>query len=507
MRCEDTFARLGWRVLRQPAVDARRLKSTHGFQSQAKYAHSLSTRMMVRRAAAQKAETLFIFEDDVVFHPDLEARLAAIELPDDWGIFYLGCQHHERPVPISRGLVRATAPLDTHAWGIRASYYQEVRRVLAGRCWPKGDHIPASDVLLAELVRRIPAYAAYPNLAWQHEDQSDIVGTVWGNYEPGGSQRHARHCLTGVHLESLGGTPHPPAVAAAGKCEGFFWAPELRRSPAAISVKESPLKPLTPDGKVAFLFLTRGRHHHPDVWQNYWRGETSRISVYGHASDRSWAAADSTEDWLATAQIPSHCPTVWGDISLVHAELALLKTALADLRNQFFVFASESCIPVRPLQELLRLLSIDGRSRFRTETIAQVHAVNPFKSARASECGPVPPEDWRFHPQWMLLNREAAELIMSNAPLVDLFAGTHAPDESAFGTLLHLAGYPMESRVASQDITWTRWPSSIAANPETFFDITPEVAGDIAASGCYFARKFGPGSYIGNYGLHLPAGR
>jgi len=160
---------------------------------------------------------------------------------------------------------------------------------------------------------------------------------------------------------------------------------------------------------------------------------------------------------------------------------------------------------VRPLHDLLQLLTIDGRSRFRLENYWQVHATNEFKSARAAPGGPVIPREWRFHTQWMLLNREAAGLLAANAHLIDLFAGTHAPDESAFGTLLHLAGYPLDWKVAHQDVTWARWPSAIAPNPETFYELTPETAGDLAASGCYFARKFGPGSTIGTFGLHLPS--
>ena len=75
----------------------------------------------------------------------------------------------------------------------------------------------------------------------------------------------------------------------------------------------------------------------------------------------------------------------------------------------------------------------------------------------------------------------------------------------AITSALHLAGYPLDWKVAHQDVTWARWPSAIAPNPETFYELTPETVGDLAASGCYFARKFGPGSTIGTFGLHLPS--
>lgn len=502
VRSEELFARQGWKVSRQPAVDGQLLKSAGGFHSPGQRAHALSTRMILRTAALAKAEAVFIFEDDVVFHPALRSRLSEIELPDDWGIFYLGCQHHERPEVVSRGLVRVTAPLDTHAWAVRADWFREVRRALAGRFWPSGGATPASDLLLAELARRIPAYAAYPNLAWQQEDQSDIAGNVYANYDPDGSQRHARGCLSGVLAESLGGRAHPPAVDRARQNRAWFWPPEIPCSRVPSAAAEPVLPPLREGEKVAFLFLTRGPHLLPDLWDEYWRGHESRIAVFGHAKERGWPVRPGLRDWLAEAQITEHLPTQWGDVSLVRAQMALLKAALRHPENRFFVFASESCAPARPLGDLLRLLAIDGRSRFQIEYVEDVAMTNPVKASRAHPAGRITPGEWRFHSPWMLLNREAAELLVANESLLECFAGTHGPDECAFGTILNVTGYPLEWKVAAQDVTWSRWPEPDSAFPDTVTELTSEAIGDIAGSGCYFARKFPAGSRVGEFGLH-----
>ncbi len=497
VRCEELFAEHGWQVKRQPAVDARRLKSARGFGAPGRYAHAVSTRMILRRAAMAKAETVFIFEDDVVLHPALAERLAEIELPEDWGIFYLGCQHHERPEVVSRGLVRATAPLDTHAWGVRAEYFHEVRRALTGKYWPRRDGtIPAADILLAELVRRVPAYAAYPNLAWQQEEMSDLAGGSYGNYDEDGTQHHSLGCLRGVMAESLGGRAHAPATEASRQHYAFIWPPAMRRKVPPPAVVETQSPPLGPNDKVAFLFLTRGVHQQPDIWEEYWRDHEDRVAVYGHAKERGRAG------WLGAVQIAEHIPTQWADISLVRAQLALLRAALAEPANRFFVFASESCVPVRPLRDLLRLLSLDGRSRFRTSTLDEVLVSHPHKPARAPYGARIPRGQWRFHSRWVLLNREAAELLAANAALLECFAGTHAPDECAFGTILHAAGYPMGEKVAAQDVTWSRWPSPESPHPETIIQTPPQLPGDIAGSGCFFARKFNAGSSIGEFGLH-----
>ncbi len=502
VRCEELFAEHGWSVKRQPAVDVRRLESARGFEGPGRYAHAVSTRMILRRAGRAKAEAVFIFEDDVMLHPALEERLAEIELPDDWGIFYLGCQHHERPEVVSRGLVRATAPLDTHAWGVRAEYFHKVRRALAGKYWPAGGVIPAADILLAELGRRVTAYAAYPNLAWQAVEMSDLAGGTYGNYDDDGTQRHALGCLHGVTAEALGGAAHAPAKEEAQRQHAFIWPPAMQRVLAPPSVPETAVPPLGADDRVAFLFLTRNMHNHPDIWEEYWRGHEDRIAVYGHARERHYLMLPGRGGWLAAAQIAEHLPTEWGDLSLVRAQLALLRAALADPRNRFFVFASESCVPVRPLRDLLRLVSLDGRSRFRVETTDELLERQPFKAARATPESRIPAGQWRFHSQWMLLNREAAELIAANAALLECFTGTHAPDECAFGTLLHAAGYPLEKKVAAQDVTWSLWPSLVSPHPETITQVTPDLCGDIAGSGAFFARKFSAGSALRDYGLH-----
>jgi Core-2/I-Branching enzyme len=497
-RCEAMFAGLGWSVERMAAVDARRLKSARGFESSGRYAHAVSTRLMLRRAALAGAEAVLLMEDDVVFHPALAQRLAELELPADWGIFYLGCQQCERPEVVSPGVVRVRAPLDTHAWAVRREYFLDVRRALRGRFWPKGGGIPNADLLLAELTRRVPAYAAFPNLAWQEENESDLAGGHYANYDADGRQIHNRECLRGLLAEALGGKSHPPAAAAAGQQRGWFWHSDLRTPPGI--APEPPVVPLRDGEKVAFLFLTTGPHLHDAVWEEYWRGQEDRVSIFAHTAE----AASLHDGWLREAQIGEHVETAWADVSLVRAQMALLRAALHDERNRFFVFASESCVPVRPLADLLRLLRIDGRSRFPWAAHEEAEEYHPQKAARAPLEGRIPPGDWRFHPQWVLLSREAAALLVANAALVECFAGTYAPDEAAFGTILHAAGYPLLEKVALQAVTWTRWMTEDAPQPEFIAQPDAATMGEIAASGCYFARKFAPGCGVEAYGLHLP---
>lgn len=62
-------------------------------QNAGRHALALTQRLALREAARRKAPAVLLLEDDVVFHPNFRILIGAVELPDDWGIFYLGCSH------------------------------------------------------------------------------------------------------------------------------------------------------------------------------------------------------------------------------------------------------------------------------------------------------------------------------------------------------------------------------------------------------------------------------
>lgn len=103
--CWARFSEAGLTVDRQPGILKNWVTDTRGFIGASRYGCSLAKRLAVRRAKLAGAPAMLLFEDDVVLAADLHEQLAKIELPADWGIFFLGCKHLERPVPLSEGLV------------------------------------------------------------------------------------------------------------------------------------------------------------------------------------------------------------------------------------------------------------------------------------------------------------------------------------------------------------------------------------------------------------------
>ena len=114
-------------------------------------------------------------------------------MPDDWGIFYYGCQHIAEPEVHAPGIVRPTRALSTHAYAVRAPYFDAVMQAMRRGVADSG--VRECDVALANLQRTIPSYAVYPNLAGQAAGYSDIMFSKRMPYQKDGGQSWNRHRL------------------------------------------------------------------------------------------------------------------------------------------------------------------------------------------------------------------------------------------------------------------------------------------------------------------------
>jgi hypothetical protein len=219
------------------------------------------------------------------------------------------------------------------------------------------------------------------------------------------------------------------------------------------------------------------------------------VAVYSHPKDPEAL----TGGFLEGTAIADLIETRWGDISLVRATRALLLEALEDRSLTHFAILSESCVPVRPLGEILRRLEIEPRPQF---TVRDLKGAAPQHVERARKIAAIPAACWRFQPQWMLLDRVAA--VWAAVPdFTDAFAGMFAADEAYFATVLCLQGYPLEDLVLGKDSTWTHWEGG--GSPRSHMVLEPRHVRAILHSGALFARKFPPGADVGNWGLHRPA--
>lgn len=454
---------------RFPAVDARFVRNHRGYESAGRYALALSQRLVIRRAMLAGAKAVLVLEDDVIFHPELRERLEAMDLPEDWGIFYLGCAHHVRPEPAGEGIVRTAYALDTHAFAVRAPYYRKVMDALALKAGHHPDHPRASDWYLANLHREIPTYACYPNLAWQAVAVSDLAGGTYSNYTKYGEQRSGHGEMIGMQAELWGGTRWPE------------WGEPLKQ---------------TPDPKLGLLFLARGDVEHPAIWEEFEKNAGDGVRVLAHCKEKEL----ENGAFLGGRMIREWHETSWADISLVRAMLSLLKEALEDETLTHFVFLSESCVPVKPWSEIRRRLKHDPRSMIPEQGAAKMREKHLERIGGVKD---LPPHTMLVHPQWLLLNRDAARCVVEN-DFTEHFECIRAADEHYMGTVLALRGFDFDGQVKRASVTWVKWAEdALTAAPERQSDVTPALAGELADFKGFFARKFPKGSNIGEYGLHL----
>jgi hypothetical protein len=252
---------------------------------------------------------------------------------------------------------------------------------------------------------------------------------------------------------------------------------------------------------VGFLFLTRGDVNQPGIWRDYLAFAGDRARVYAHSKNPETLPPGS---FLLDRQISTRVPTAWGSISLVEATLAMMREALEDSDITHFVLVSESCVPVRSFFSLSRSLRLDPRSRLAMSSPDSVRRMgNIDKARRFDRLEGIGSEHCWFQEQWMCLNREDVSTSIQEHWLQH-FKRVWAPDECYFSTVLCAAGKTPGAELLNRQVTWTKWRGG--SHPQQYNQVLPRLAGEIADSGCFFARKFGPASDIGRWGLHQEAG-
>jgi hypothetical protein len=468
-----------------------------GYESAGRYALALTQRLAIREAARRRASAVLLFEDDVVFHPNFRALIETVELPEDWGIFYLGCTHNVPPVWAGRRVVRAGWAVDTHAIAFNAKYYKKALRILDRQAKLSWGVPKASDQFIALLHRDVPTYACYPNLAWQDVSDSDLLGAEYSSYQGDGVQvnwtdsvAHLLPELVGERIELGMGDAMmrviPRVMPAVNDDAGFQCTHEI--VPLRIWVRKPP--------KIGLLFLTRGDVNHPHIWREFVAEAPEKVRIFSHVKNRNAVSPG----FLRGTCIKQHFDTEWGGIGLVRACRAMLLEAMEDESLTHFVLLSESCVPIRPLPEILRRLELDPRPQFGFDTIKTAH---PKHGARVHGVPQVPDGCWRFQSQWWMLDRIAA-IFAAGQDFTDIFAKMEVPDEAYFSTVLSMQGYPLDGSVFKKDVTWTWWKNH--GSPIAWDTMPPERLQDMIHSGAMFARKFPRGADIGKYGLHRSVG-
>lgn len=240
--------------------------------------------------------------------------------------------------------------------------------------------------------------------------------------------------------------------------------------------------------KLAHLFLVRANLHQEAMWEEFFSEADDAFSIYVHPK---WPEKVTTS-LFRNRIVPGVYPTEYGRISIVQAELCLLRAAISDQANQFFLMHSESCIPIRTFSRVQKEVFRLGRSWLNYHQGSMCR--HSHIDGRA-----VPEEHFYKASQFFCLSRRHVERILANCDLT-AWKDSWSPEEHYFTTALAMCGELAEC--AQRDLTFADWDSSRRESgwgPATFHALLPDDAAKLQSTDCLFARKFAPDSDVFHY--------
>lgn len=277
--------------------------------------------------------------------------------------------------------------------------------------------------------------------------------------------------------------------------------------------------------KIAFLFLTINNTNQPNIWENYFLNNEDKHNIYCHPKQPNHVS----DSFLINNIIQKTQETNWG--LLVNAEIALLKEALADKNNTHFIFVSESCIPIKPFDELYNFLS---NNDYKTSYINLYNDTDEIVEYQRKKKNMDELFDSNYpfvhHHQWACLSRYHVKKLLVS-PDLDNLKQLFLGDEFLFSPL-----FP-DTYIQNFPITYTDWSNKEKAelltsiinnlwklydseptddikhdikkykslrinygqHPKTFDQIDNDTINEIMTSESFFARKFSKESNVKDY--------
>lgn len=217
--------------------------------------------------------------------------------------------------------------------------------------------------------------------------------------------------------------------------------------------------------KIAFLFLTTEDIHRPQQWYNFLNEGKDRATMYAHSKYQDRLK----NQYLIDAQIPERFKTSWGTMGIVNVMNTLLKNALQEETNKYFVFCSESCIPIFNFNKSYNKIFNIGKSWINLISNYNNRRYNEMQLNKLKN-----PKELNLHKhkilkneQWIILSREHAQLIVDHDH-IENFKHLPIPDEWYHANVIRRYDSNFRNNFINDSLTYLEWERF---SPKTFKSI------------------------------------
>jgi hypothetical protein len=199
--------------------------------------------------------------------------------------------------------------------------------------------------------------------------------------------------------------------------------------------------------ELAFCFLLYDKIVHQKLWEKYFsQASPDLYNIYAHTVKTT----EKTPTWIKD-NVVKRVDTGWCHEGLVLAFIEMLKEALKNPDNKYFVLLSGDCVPLYNFEETYKKITSSKKSRMNIETKTDPDG-----------------KKYYYAHQWVILNRDMAELYVKIENNLDFlnkvvyenyFDHDHCPDEM----------YPIYWFVKNLGaVSSTKFKKQILNNPPTY---------------------------------------
>lgn len=261
---------------------------------------------------------------------------------------------------------------------------------------------------------------------------------------------------------------------------------EQMHEPSTLSIGEK---------KVALLYIIVDDLPLENLWRDWLEDFNGRyynnVEIFIHAKHPERIRSR----WVGERLIRSNLKPNWGSLELSKAMYYLMDVAynMRGFNADYFIFLSESCIPVYKIDTFFNVISEQTKSWIDftnkpTTGYASSNQFMPLKSEMPNDC--ILKSD-----QWVMLNRPNVSQILNFEKLTkisiwDIMSNVvKASDEMWIPSILCLLNNGLEGIVEKRKVTYVDWGQE-TRSPLSFDEITTQLITKAREHGSLFMRKF-----------------